>query len=172
MYHPEYRGKPLAVLGDPEARHGIVLAKNYEAKAYGVQTGDPMWMAKKKCPDIVFVPPHYDLYMKHSKLIREIYSEYTDQVEESVKHRRLKSLYSAQQKLSLEFNRRRIGKTERVLVEYIDSGLAYCRSYAESPELDGYIIVKDTGAALRAGDFAEVVLRSAEEYDIWGELTR
>ena len=81
LYHPEYRGKPLAVLGDPEARHGIVLAKNYEAKAYGVQTGDPMWMARKKCPDIVFVPPHYDLYMKHSKLIREIYSEYTDKVE-------------------------------------------------------------------------------------------
>lgn len=81
LYHPEYRGKPLAVLGDPEARHGIVLAKNYEAKAYGIQTGDPMWMARKKCPDIVFVPPHYDLYMKHSKLIREIYSEYTDQVE-------------------------------------------------------------------------------------------
>ena len=81
LYHPEYRGKPLAVLGDPEARHGIVLAKNYEAKAYGVQTGDPMWMAKKKCPDIVFVPPHYNLYMKHSKLIREIYSEYTDKVE-------------------------------------------------------------------------------------------
>ena len=81
LCHPEYRGKPLAVLGDPEARHGIVLAKNYEAKAYGVQTGDPMWMAQKKCPDIVFVPPHYDLYMKHSKLIREIYSEYTDKVE-------------------------------------------------------------------------------------------
>lgn len=81
LYHPEYRGKPLAVLGDPEARHGIVLAKNYEAKKFEVQTGDPMWMAKKKCPDIVFVPPHYDLYMKHSKLVREIYSEYTDQVE-------------------------------------------------------------------------------------------
>lgn len=81
LYHPEYRGKPLAVLGDPEARHGIVLAKNYEAKAFGVQTGDPMWMARKKCPDIVFVPPHYDLYMKHSKLIRDIYSEYTDKVE-------------------------------------------------------------------------------------------
>ena len=81
LYHPEFRGKPLAVLGDPEARHGIVLAKNYEAKAYGVQTGDPMWMAKKKCPDIVFVPPHYNLYMKHSKLIRKIYSEYTDKVE-------------------------------------------------------------------------------------------
>lgn len=81
LYHPKYRGKPLAVLGDTEARHGIVLAKNYEVKAYGVQTGDPMWMAQKKCPDIVFVPPHYDLYMKHSKLVRDIYSEYTDKVE-------------------------------------------------------------------------------------------
>ena len=48
LYHPEYRGKPLAVLGDPEARHGIVLAKNYEAKAFDVKTGDPMWMAQKK----------------------------------------------------------------------------------------------------------------------------
>lgn len=81
LYHPEYRGRPLAVLGDPEARHGIILAKNYEAKKFEVQTGDPMWMAKQKCPDIIFVPPHYDLYMKHSKLVREIYSEYTDQVE-------------------------------------------------------------------------------------------
>lgn len=81
LYHPEYRGKPLAVLGDPEARHGIVLAKNYEAKSHDVKTGDPMWMAKQKCPDIIFVPPHYDLYMKHSKLVREIYAEYTDKVE-------------------------------------------------------------------------------------------
>lgn len=81
LYHPEYRGKPLAVLGDPEARHGIVLAKNYEAKYHDVKTGDPMWMAKQKCPDIIFVPPHYDLYMKHSKLVREIYAEYTDKVE-------------------------------------------------------------------------------------------
>ena len=78
---PEYRGKPLAVLGDPEARHGIVLAKNYEAKSRDVRTGDPKWMAEQKCPGIVFVPPHYDLYMKHSRLVRQIYSEYTDQVE-------------------------------------------------------------------------------------------
>lgn len=81
LYNPSLRGKPLAVLGDPEARHGIVLAKNYEAKYYDVKTGDPMWMARQKCPDIVFVPPHYDLYMKHSKIAREIYSEYSNQVE-------------------------------------------------------------------------------------------
>lgn len=81
LYHPEYRGKPLAVLGDPEARHGIVLAKNYEAKSRDVRTGDPKWMAEQKCPGIVFVTPHYELYMKHSRLVRQIYSEYTDQVE-------------------------------------------------------------------------------------------
>ena len=74
-------GKPVAVAGDPEARHGIVLAKNYPAKACGVQTGDPLWMARQKCPDIVFTPPHYDRYMQFSTAAREIYSEYTDQVE-------------------------------------------------------------------------------------------
>ncbi len=81
LYNPSLRGKPVAVAGDPEARHGIVLAKNYAAKAFGVATGNPLWMAKQKCPNIVFVPPHYDLYMKYSQIAREIYSEYTDQVE-------------------------------------------------------------------------------------------
>ncbi len=81
LYNPSLRGKPVAVAGDPEARHGIVLAKNYAAKAFGVATGNPLWMAKRKCPDIVFVTPHYDLYMKYSQTAREIYSEYTDQVE-------------------------------------------------------------------------------------------
>lgn len=81
LYHPELRGKPVAVAGDPEARHGIVLAKNYQAKAFGVATGNPLWMARQLCPDIIFVPPHYDLYLKYSQIAREIYSEYTDQVE-------------------------------------------------------------------------------------------
>ena len=81
LYNPSLRGKPVAVAGDPEARHGIVLAKNYMAKACGVATGNPLWMAKQKCPDIVFVPPHYDLYLKYSAIAREIYGEYTDQVE-------------------------------------------------------------------------------------------
>lgn len=81
LYHPEYRGKPMAVAGDPEQRHGIVLAKNYEAKAFGVQTGDPLWLAKQKCPDIIFAPPHYDKYLQFSQIAKEIYSEYTDQVE-------------------------------------------------------------------------------------------
>ncbi len=81
LYHPSLRGKPVAVSGDPELRHGIVLAKNDAAKACGVATGAPLWLARQKCPDIVFVQPHYDLYLQYSQIARKIYSEYTDQVE-------------------------------------------------------------------------------------------
>lgn len=79
--NPALKGHPVAVCGDPEKRHGIVLAKNYEAKAFGVATGEALWEAKEKCPDIIFVPPHYDIYMQYSKEARAIYGEYTDQVE-------------------------------------------------------------------------------------------
>lgn len=81
LYHPELRGKPVAVCGDQEARHGIVLAKNYAAKRYGIKTGNPIWMARQLCPDIVILPPHYELYMHHSELARRIYADYTDRVE-------------------------------------------------------------------------------------------
>nr|WP_286167022.1 DNA polymerase IV [Clostridium sp. D33t1_170424_F3] len=81
LYDPKLRGKPVAVAGDVEQRHGIVLAKNYEAKRYGVTTGHPLWRAKQLCPEIVFVPPRFDRYLQFSALAREIYSDYTDQVE-------------------------------------------------------------------------------------------
>ncbi len=57
LHHPELRGKPLAVGGDPEARHGIVLAKDQLAKKCGVKTGMALWQARQVCPEIVFVPP-------------------------------------------------------------------------------------------------------------------
>lgn len=79
--NPELNGHPVAVAGNPEMRHGIVLAKNYEAKRYGVSTGEALWEARLKCPDIIFVPPHYDKYMEYSKAAKEIYYSYTDQVE-------------------------------------------------------------------------------------------
>ena len=52
LHHPELAGKPLAVGGDPEARHGIVLTADYIAKKYGVKTGMALWQAKQVCPDI------------------------------------------------------------------------------------------------------------------------
>ena len=81
MLNPELKNKPMAVCGSVEERHGIVLAKNYAAKAFGVSTGEAIWQAKQKCQDLVIVEPHYEQYMKFSKLAREIYGRYTDQIE-------------------------------------------------------------------------------------------
>lgn len=75
------RNKPVAVCGSQEERHGIVLAKNYRAKAFGVKTGQAIWEAQRDCPGLVIVEPHYELYMKYSKLAKKIYADYTDQIE-------------------------------------------------------------------------------------------
>ena len=74
-------GKPVAVGGDAEARHGIILAKNYEAKSYGIRTGESIVEAKKKCPKLVILPAHYDEYIRVSRAAREIYADYTDLIE-------------------------------------------------------------------------------------------
>lgn len=79
--NPEYRGVPMAVCGSQEDRHGIVLAKNEEAKKYGIQTAETVFSAKKKCPGLVIASPHYDEYERYSKMVNAIYSEYTDRVE-------------------------------------------------------------------------------------------
>lgn len=81
MLNPELAKHPVAVCGRAEERHGIVLAKNYAAKACGVKTGEAIWEARGKCPELVIVPPHYREYMKYSRLVREIYCEYSDLVE-------------------------------------------------------------------------------------------
>lgn len=81
LYDPALQGVPLAVCGDEEMRHGIVLAKSEEAKRCGVKTGDAIWEAKQKCPEIRIVPPRFDRYVTYSRYAREIYLEYTDLVE-------------------------------------------------------------------------------------------
>lgn len=79
--NPALRDVPLVVGGDQEARHGIVLAKNDIAKKFKIQTGEALVVAKQKCPGLVIVPARYDLYIKISQQLREIYLNYTDQVE-------------------------------------------------------------------------------------------
>ena len=78
---PELRGKPVAVCGSQEDRHGIVLAASYPAKAWGVKTGQAIWQAKECCPNLVVLPPDMREYIRISKYAREIYEDYTDQVE-------------------------------------------------------------------------------------------
>ena len=72
LHHPELAGKPLAVGGDPEARHGIVLTADYIAKKYGVKTGMALWQAKQVCPDITFVSPRMDLYWEQIDLFSSV----------------------------------------------------------------------------------------------------
>lgn len=79
--HPRLRDKPLAVCGDPEARHGIILTANYIAKGCGVKTGMAIWQAKQRCPELITLPTDMKEYIRFSKMAREIYEEYTDQVE-------------------------------------------------------------------------------------------
>lgn len=78
---PELRSVPMAVSGDPNKRHGIILAKNQIAKKYGVYTPETVYSALKKCPNLVLVKPHFEEYEKYSKLVNEVYRKYTDRVE-------------------------------------------------------------------------------------------
>ncbi len=78
LHHPELEGKPIAVGGDPESRHGIVLTADYIAKKRGVKTGMALWQAKQACPELTFISPRMDLYLSFSRMAHEIYGEYTD----------------------------------------------------------------------------------------------
>ena len=81
LSHPELRQTPMAVCGDPSSRHGVILAKNEPAKRFGVQTAETIWQAKRKCPDLVLLPPHHDRYREYSRRVNAIYDTYTDLVE-------------------------------------------------------------------------------------------
>ncbi len=81
LLDPSLAGKPVAVCGDREARHGVVLAKSEEAKKFGVKTGDTVWQAQRKCRGIVIVPPHFEEYIEYSKKVRAVYARYTDLIE-------------------------------------------------------------------------------------------
>lgn len=81
FHRPELRPFPVAVAGDPEKRHGVILAKNESAKRFGVKTGEAIWQAKQKCPNLVCVAPHYDEYLRFSHLGKSLYHEYSDQIE-------------------------------------------------------------------------------------------
>ena len=81
LYNPKIRQLPVAVAGDPQARHGIILTKNQIAKKYGVKTGEAIWQAKQKCPQLVLVKPNYQRYLRYSHLAQEIYRSYTDRIE-------------------------------------------------------------------------------------------
>ena len=81
LSHEDLRDVPMAVCGDPSARHGIILAKNEPAKKFGIATAETIWQAKKKCPNLVLLPPHHGAYREYSEKVNAIYEQYTDLVE-------------------------------------------------------------------------------------------
>ena len=81
LFNPTLKELPVAVCGDKENRHGIILAKNEIAKKYGVKTAEPIFEAKNKCPDLILLPPLRDKYYEFSKKAYKIYERYTDMIE-------------------------------------------------------------------------------------------
>ncbi len=81
LFNQTLVNRPVAVAGDAKKRHGIILAKNEQAKKYGVKTAEVIWQAKQKCPDLIILPPDYKRYEEYSLAAREIYKRYTDMVE-------------------------------------------------------------------------------------------
>lgn len=81
LFHPELRGVPMAICGNPKARRGVILAKNELAKGCGVKTAETIWQARSKCPGLVLRPARHGLYGQYSEMVNSIYEQYTDQVE-------------------------------------------------------------------------------------------
>lgn len=81
LSYPELKDVPVAVCGNPENRHGIILAKNEPAKKFKIQTAETAYQAKCKCPDLILLKPHHKEYKRYSKIINNIYNEFTDRVE-------------------------------------------------------------------------------------------
>ena len=77
--NPKLRGKPIAVGGG--AHRGVTTTASYEARKYGVRSAMPGYMAKRLCPQLIFVPPRFDAYKEVSSQIREIFHRYTDLIE-------------------------------------------------------------------------------------------
>ena len=81
LHHPKLRGHPVAVGGNVEERHGIILARNYEARPFGIKVGQTLWEARAKCPGLIIVPPDYDKYLRFSRMFRAILYDYSPYIE-------------------------------------------------------------------------------------------
>lgn len=79
---PALRDVPVAVAGNKELRHGIILAKNQLAKEKGIQTGQTIWEAQQQCENLIVLPPDFHEYLRFSKMVKEIFSDYTDRIED------------------------------------------------------------------------------------------
>ena len=152
------RDKPVAVCGNAKERHGIVLAKNYIAKNYGVKTGDAIWQAKNKCKDLIVVDnPHYEEYEKYSKLARNLYRKYTDLVESmgldecwlDVTHST--QLFGEPEKIADELRE----KIKNLYGLTISVGVSFNKTFAK------------LGSDMKKPDATTVITRENYKYKVW-----
>ena len=167
LRNPRLRDVPFAVCGSTEERHGIVLAANYPAKRQGVKTAMANWEARSVCKGLKTVPPRYDDYLQFSGFVREIYADYTNEIESFGLDECWVSLtgnvsnYSQGEKLVNEIR----GRIKNELGLYISVGLSFNKIFAklgsDMRKPDNYTIItpdnyKELVWSLPAGDLLYV----------------
>ena len=148
--NPYLRGKAIAVCGSTEDRHGIVLTASYPAKRMGVKTGAANWQARQCCPGLICVPPHYELYLKYSKLVRRIYARYTDDIE---------PFGMDENWLAIPYGRGDVEREGRMIAEEIRRSVRNEIGLTVSIGGYGNQPVKFPGKGLAAGGFGAIICR-------------
>ena len=183
LLDPSLKEVPMAVTGDPECRHGIILAKNLKAKRYGINTAEPVVYALRKCPRLVCVLAHHDFYEEICVKINEIYLEYSDLVEKaSIDESYLDvtntlHLFGGDPKALADSIRERI-KTEIGIT--ISVGVSFCKTIAKfgsdykKPDATTVITRENMGEIFHKADISELFLagkKTAEKLRTMGIYT-
>ncbi|MDR0324476.1 MAG: DNA polymerase IV [Oscillospiraceae bacterium] len=158
LYRPEIRNKPVVVGGDESLRHGVVLAANQLAKRiYKVKTGEALIHVRQRCPDLIIVKPNHKLYLRFAKLAREIYNDYTDQVEPFGLDESFIGLTGIAESVG---DGERIADTIRERIKYelgitVSIGVSYTKSFAK------------LASDMRKPDFTTVIAPDEFRQKVW-----
>ncbi len=167
LLEPTLKDVPMAVTGDPDKRHGIILAKNLKAKKYGINTAEPIIQAVRKCPSLVCVPPHHDFYEEICERINNLYLEYTDLVEKaSIDESYLDvtntlHLFGGEPKALADSIRERIKKEIGITISV---GVSFCKSIAKfgsdykKPDATTVIMQENMSEIYHKADISELFL--------------
>ena len=129
-FHPEYKKVPMAVAGDPENRHGIILAKNELAKKYNIRTAETIHSAKQKCPELLLCPPRHGTYGEFCERINAIYEQYSDFVERfSIDESFIDLTFFGSDALKIAHEIRE--RVAREIGVTISVGLSWCKIFAK-----------------------------------------
>ena len=129
-FHPEYKKVPMAVAGDPENRHGIILAKNELAKKYNIRTAETIHSAKQKCPELLLCPPRHGTYGEFCERINAIYEQYSDFVERfSIDESFIDLTFFGSDALAIAHEIRK--RVAREIGVTISVGLSWCKIFAK-----------------------------------------